>query len=191
MVFGMLNYRGVLINRCKGVYEPAEDTFLLMDSIECGQDVLEIGTGTGIISIYCAIKGSRCTATDINDKALECARSNAGLNGVKVEFTHSDLFQNIRGKYDTIIFNPPYLPTDDNIEESEQWDGGPDGFRIIRPFLNRSPQFLKKNGELYLVLSDLTDIDSLIGEFKNYNFNKLGEDTFESERIMVFSARPA
>lgn len=187
----MLNYRGVLINRCSGVYEPAEDTFLLMDSIRCGENVLEIGTGTGIISIFCAIKGSRCTATDINEKALECARSNAELNGVRVEFIHSDLFQNVRGEYDTIIFNPPYLPTEDNIEESEQWDGGPDGFRIIRPFLNSASAFLKKEGQVYLVLSDLTDIKSLIAEFRNYNFNKLGEDTFESERIMVFSARPA
>lgn len=187
----MLNYKGVIINRCIGVYEPAEDTFLMMNAIKCGENVLEIGTGTGIISIYCAANGSNCTATDINERSLECARSNAELNGVKIEFVHSNLFQNIVGKYDTIIFNPPYLPTEDNIEESEQWDGGPDGFMVIRPFLNTARKFLKKNGEVYLILSDLTDIDSLIAEFKNYNFNKLGEDTFESERIMVFSARPA
>jgi len=187
----MLNHNGVIVNRCKGVYEPAEDTFLLMDHLNCGEDVLEIGTGTGIISIYCAMKGSRCTATDINRKALECAEANAKLNGVRIDFRHSDLFQGISGKYDTIIFNPPYLPTEDNIEESEQWDGGPDGFKVTRPFLSNAYEFLKEEGEVYLVLSDLTDMDSLLSEFQNYNFNKLGEDTFETERIVVFSARKA
>ncbi|WP_393971442.1 methyltransferase [Oxyplasma meridianum] len=187
----MLNYRGVTIKPCAGVYQPAEDSFLMVDAIKCGKNVLEIGTGTGIISIYCASNGSKCTATDISEKALECARFNAELNGVKIEFIHSNLFLNIRGKYDTIIFNPPYLPTDDNIEESEQWDGGPDGFRVTRQFLKCAWKFLEKNGEVYLILSDLTDINSLIAEFKNYNFNKLGENTFESERIIVFSARPA
>ena len=185
----MLKHKGVIINRCKGVYEPAEDTFLLMDCLKCGEDVLEIGTGTGIISIYCAMKGSRCTATDINKKALECAEKNSDLNGVKIEFHHGNLFQCIDGKYDTIIFNPPYLPTEDNIEESEQWDGGSDGFKVIRPFLSTAHKFLKDNGEIYFILSDLTDMDSLFAEFRNYNFNKLGEDTFETERIVVFSAR--
>ena len=77
------------------------------------------------------------------------------------------------------------------MEESVQWDGGPDGFKVIRPFLSAAHNYLKENGEIYFILSDLTDMDSLFEEFRSYNFNKLGEDTFETERIVVFSARTA
>ena len=97
--------------------------------------MLEIGTGSGLIAIYFAKNGYHVDAVDISRDALDCASGNCNLNGVSINLALSDLFQNVRGKYDTIIFNPPYLPTNDDIEGAEAWNGGSDGFAVIRRFL--------------------------------------------------------
>lgn len=179
-------YYGLQIETCEGVYEPAEDTFLLLDNIECGKRVLEIGTGSGIISIFCAKKGSNVTAVDISQKAVECALRNAETNDVSIEVLQSNLFERISGLFDTIIFNPPYLPTEDDIEGSEQWNGGEDGFRVTRPFLKGSKHHIEKNGKIYIILTDLTDIDSLRSEFTEFRFKELARKSFFYERIILY-----
>ncbi|EQD26204.1 methyltransferase, partial [mine drainage metagenome] len=119
---------------CMNVYPPSDDTFLLMESIKPGKNVIEIGCGTGLISVFCAKTGSNVTSVDINPLALNCTENNARLNSVTVNTVISDLFEKIDDAYDTVIFNPPYLPSDDDIEGAEQWNGGKDGFKVTRPF---------------------------------------------------------
>ena len=122
------------------VYPPAEDTFLLLEALEPGDGrVLELGTGTGIIAIFCARKGASVTATDINPHAVRLARRNAAANGVSVEVLRADLFEGIREVFDLIVFNPPYLPTAPEDVTGDRWldasvSGGPDGLEIIRRF---------------------------------------------------------
>ena len=186
-----IEYGNLLIECCDGVYEPSDDTFLVLDNVKCGNRTLEIGTGSGIISVYCAQKGSEVTSADISVKALECAEGNAVLNGVSISLKRSFLFSEISGIYDTIIFNPPYLPTEDNIEGSEQWDGGPDGFRVTRPFLEEADRFLAQDGSIFLILSDLTDIESLISEFRKYTFQEVASVSFDFERIILYELKIA
>ncbi|AKA48512.1 hypothetical protein IX51_04685 [uncultured archaeon] len=175
------------IETCKGVYEPAEDSYLMIKTASCGKKVLEVGSGSGIVSVHCAMLGSEVDAVDINGQAVECTINNARKNGVEVNTFVSDLFNEVEIgiKYDTIIFNPPYLPTDDNIPGSEQWDGGPDGFRLVRLFLREAPVRLSDRGEIYLILSTLTDIEGLKEEFSHLRFEEAGSSSFFFEKILV------
>jgi len=179
-------YQGVLYKAEHPVYVPAEDSFLLLREVKCQGRVLEIGTGSGLIAIYFAKLGKEVDAVDISGEALDCASRNCNLNDVRINLVQSDLFQNIHGKYDTIIFNPPYLPTSDDIEGAEAWNGGLDGFAVIRRFLAGAPSHLADNGSIYLILSDLTDIRSLIQEFRNFDFLLLGSEHFETETIHAY-----
>ncbi|MCL4346162.1 MAG: methyltransferase [Candidatus Thermoplasmatota archaeon] len=172
---------------CPGVYEPSDDTFLLARSSEPVGRCLEIGSGSGFISIYLALNGIEISCTDINQKAVECIRGNMVINGVSFPCVRSDLFSNVSGIFDTIIFNPPYLPTDDRIEGSEQWDGGQDGFAVIRKFLRGSEKYLSPNGRIFTILSSLTDIESLISEFPQFSFIMVAERNFFFESIFAYS----
>ncbi|MCL4336038.1 MAG: methyltransferase [Candidatus Thermoplasmatota archaeon] len=179
-------YNRISIEPCKNVYPPSEDTFLVLDNIVPGHTVLEIGCGSGIISVYCATLGSTVTCCDVSEAALACTEKNAIRNHVTLDLINSNLFQRITGKFDTIIFNPPYLPTEDRIENSEQWDGGTTGFDITRPFLNDAADHLEDGGTIYLILSSLTNIDALVSEYKNYDFKEKARDSFFFETLFLF-----
>ncbi len=183
-----MSVEDIVIEECEGVYSPAEDSYLLLRSMECGRKVLEIGCGTGILSISCAIRGSDVHSADISESALECTLRNAENNDVTIRAFHSDIFSGIPSgeMYDTIVFNPPYLPSSDNLPEAEQWNGGIDGFALTRPFLREAPGHLLPGGEIYLVLSSLTSIESLIREFPGLKFSIAGEESYFFEKVLVF-----
>ncbi|WP_323737034.1 HemK2/MTQ2 family protein methyltransferase [Methanosphaera sp. ISO3-F5] len=168
-----MNYDGVEFNECEEVYPPAEDTFLLIDNlmVQSGYDVLEIGTGTGLVSICASLKCSSVTSTDINPYAIKCAEANIKLNNRdNITVIKSDLFDNINGKYDLILFNTPYLPVTDeehvDDEYSKAWDGGENGREVIDKFLKQAPQYLKENGTIQLVQSSLSDNEKTIQTLK-------------------------
>ncbi|WP_456471826.1 HemK2/MTQ2 family protein methyltransferase [Methanocaldococcus sp.] len=158
------------------VYEPAEDTFLLLKNLVDVKNkrVLDVGTGTGILAIEAYKRGGIVEGIDINPKAIELAKKNAKLNNVNVKFYLSDLFSNVKGKFDVILFNPPYLPTEeDDIIDSYlnyAFDGGRDGRRVLDKFIDEVDKYLNKNGLVQIVQSSLTDIDKTIERFKNKGF---------------------
>ncbi len=151
-------HNGIKVRIAEGVYEPAEDTYLILDNVnERGPGMaLDVGTGSGIIAIWLAKLGFTVVATDVDVRALKCAKENAKLNNVKLDLVRCDLAEPIKGKFDVITFNPPYLPFKDNIPEEIWWYGGKN---ILWRFLKRDlPRVLKRDGRLYLVYSSLTGI---------------------------------
>jgi release factor glutamine methyltransferase len=157
------------------VYEPAEDTFLLADRLTATHNdvVLEVGTGCGILAIVAAEKAERVVAVDVNPYAVECAFKNAQTNGVekKIDFRQGDLFHPIKQneKFDVILFNSPYLPSESDEEKSwlgKAWAGGPDGRTVIDRFLVDVPNFLDEGGRVQLVQSSLSNVDKTIQMFK-------------------------
>ena len=176
----------IVLDVCRGVYDPSDDSFLLMEKAEPHGRVLEIGSGSGIISVFYSLRGLDVTSVDVNRTAVECTLRNASINGTELKAEVSDLFSSVEGKYDTIIFNPPYLPTEDGFGGSEQWDGGPDGFKVTRPFLSALPEYLEDRGECFLILSSLTDMETLISEFKNLSFSEIGRSEFTFETIFLY-----
>jgi len=109
----MYNYNGIHLTVPPDVYPPSEDSYLLANNIVPRGRVLEIGTGSGLVAISLANKGHDVVATDINPRALLAVRRNAIDNGVdgRVNVVRADLLRGIRGPFDTVVFNPPYLPS--------------------------------------------------------------------------------
>lgn len=157
------------------VYEPADDSYLLANSVD-GEtkptdSVLEVGTGSGIQAIIAAKKAKHVLAVDINPKAVKLATSNAELNGVKnIEFRVSDLFENAGGRFDLIIFNPPYVPSYETDLLGKAWAGGKDGREVIDRFLSDVGAHLTDDGRFLMLVSSLNWIDELEQEFKRYGF---------------------
>ena len=162
------------------VYEPAEDTFLLAERLAVTEDdvVLDVGTGCGILAVLAGEKAKRVVAVDVNPYAIECAIKNAQTNCVKerIEFRQGDLFQPIKQneKFDLILFNSPYLPSEPDEEKSwigKAWAGGPDGRTVIDRFLVDALNFLADDGRIQLVQSSLSNVEKTIQMFKERNMH--------------------
>jgi len=171
-------YKDIKFQTHPQVYKPAEDTYLLADSIKVNRlcDVLEIGTGTGIIAIIAAKKANKVIATDINPHAIDCAVKNLISNKTyNVELRKGDLFEPVKGgKFDLILFNTPYLPSggDDKIDDEldAAWNGGINGRDVIDRFLVDVKDYLKPSGKVQLVQSSLSDNKLTLDLLKKLGF---------------------
>jgi len=149
----------ITITNFEGVYEPAEDSWLMVNHLpEIKGSVLEIGCGAGIISVHLASKGVRVTAVDLNPKAVEATRFNSMNNGVKIEVLEGDMFAPVEGRrFGTIVCNPPYLPPSNTRYEDSDLalavEGGPTGTEFVSRFLSDAPEHLGKSGSIYLITS--------------------------------------
>lgn len=181
------------------VYEPSEDSFLLMKhSRKLRGEVLDVGCGSGIQSLINAKNNPEnfVTGIDVNKSAVECSRYNAKINKLKnAEFRLSDLFEKVpRKTFDGIIFNPPYLPTseDEKIRGKLNYalDGGKDGRLIVDRFLINFDRYLSLNGRLLLVQSSLNNLEKTTGmlEKKNFETEILEEESFFFEKLYIIRA---
>lgn len=180
------------------VYIPSDDTFLLAENLEIkeGQSVLEIGTGSGLVSMYASLLTDNVTATDINYNALELAEKNFKLNNInniKLEF--GDLFEPIKNeKFDVILFNTPYLPTDSNDIINDDlnyaFDGGLDGRNVIERFLNEAPNHLNDNGIIQMIQSSLSDTEKTLDTLDQLSFiaEVAKSERFFFEEIVLINA---
>ncbi|MFQ5838005.1 MAG: HemK2/MTQ2 family protein methyltransferase [Thermoplasmata archaeon] len=137
------------------VYRPAEDSYLLLRSIELRSEstFLEVGTGTGLIALHAA-SHARTVATDVSPLAVGLCRANAQLNGIQLEVVRTDLFAGLEGRFEVIAFNPPYLPVEERGDWLDAaWSGGPDGSQVISRFLREAGDYLGGKGRIYLLLS--------------------------------------
>ena len=196
------HFNGLTLELNSDVYDPAEDTFLLIEAIDVfkGDTVLEIGTGCGIIAINCARIGANVVCTDINPFAVDLTKRNYSKNKhlVKGNFDvrKGDLFKPIKNKevFDKIIFNPPYLPTKkkDLVGGSGWFDvatnGGATGLKITTRFIDGLSHYLKQNGKSYFIFSSLSDsnkLESFIKK-KKFQFKVISCRSFDFETISVY-----
>lgn len=169
-----------------GVYPPSTDSYILIESldVEGSEKVLDMGCGTGIISLHLAKKGCEVVAVDIDERAVENTILNAKLNNVAIKVFKSNLFDKIKEKFDIIVFNPPYLPTKG---ENISWDGGEGGIEILDRFLENAWKFLRKRGKIYIVASSLTNIDLLMEKYGDiYSFDPLKKTHIFFEDIVSY-----
>lgn len=174
------------------VYPPSEDSILLTESLDIriGEKVLEIGTGSGIVSIQCALNGADVVCGDINPRAVALARRNAAANGVDIDVRETDVYSNIEGRFDTIVFNPPYLPVEDEGELAKAWSGGPDGLGPLPRLLEGAPEHLLPDGRVVVVVSSLMDRAGLDKTLEGYEVKVLGELPLFFERLQVLEIKP-
>ena len=203
----LTNYDELAVLTNDDVYEPHEDSFLLADAAtkEAFGDVLDLGCGTGLAGISAALNGKTKSLTfaDISEKSLELAKKNTQTNHVAIptKFLQTDLFSNIPGKLDCILFNPPYLPTarEEKLEGKINlaFDGGSDGRKILDSFLQEFPAHLKPKGILLLLNSSVSSSGGGDGNAETIEkLEKLGFQTqvagrqkFFFEELMAITAR--
>jgi len=177
------------------IYEPREDSFLLSKYVKKYSNgrVLDVGTGSGIQALAALEKTKDVLAVDINEEAVRSAKS----KGVNARV--SDLFSNVDGKFDFILFNPPYLPreTEDcgikltvdkglNYPDDVAIVGGDKGTETIERFFSEVDNYLKKDGKILLCFSSITgDVESIMKRH-GFEFEKLEEMKFFFEEIFVY-----
>lgn len=168
-------------------YQPREDSYFLRDYVEGldleGKEVLDMGTGSGILAVTAAEEGAEVVAADIDPEALEEARKNAEEHGVNssIEFIESDLFENVEGEFNLVVFNPPYLPG----ENYSELEGGETGIELTRRFLEEVADYLAENGEVVFVASSKADTGGLKQEF---GLELVGERKLWFETLYLFKS---
>mgnify|MGYP001595628801 CR=1 FL=1 len=170
------------------IYEPREDSYLLEKEVKKyakGKKVLDMGSGNGIL-VECALKSGakEVLAVDVDSESLKILKKK-NINAI-----NSDLFENVKGKFDLIVFNPPYLP-DDNLEDIESKNattGGKKGDEIILKFLREVDKFLEIGGLILLLLSSLTPTKRILKLLKKSGMkNKvIAEKSFFFEKLEVW-----
>ncbi len=169
------------------IYEPRDDSRMLENQVKifAKGKVLDMGTGCGIQALAALEKTNYVEACDINEEAVEVVKSK-GVNAYK-----SDLFENVKGKFDVIIFNSPYLPLDKDEDEESRviTTGGQNGYEIIERFLKEAKNYLNENGIILLVFSTLTgDVDKILEE-TGYCYEKLDEKKVFFESLYVYKVK--
>lgn len=174
------------------VYEPAEDTFILLDALEADADSLtsslssssplcvEIGSGSGIVTTFLSqILGPTAAAylaIDLNPHANRCTAATGKANGVHIEAVRTSLLSGLtdrlRRKVDVLLFNPPYVPTEEEEEMMAQdragiegsWAGGATGTRLVDELIDDGVirDVLAKGGRFYLVAIKQNDPQGLV-----------------------------
>jgi release factor glutamine methyltransferase len=158
--------RNLRIESCNNVYGPREDSYLLADAVEkyAFGKALDLGTGGGLQGIVAAMNKCDVTFSDIDPNAVECAKVNAKLNRVTGKFMVSDMFDGINGRFNTIIFNPPYLISEENKHIA--LDGGKNGRHYIDRFISSYKDHLLENHVVLLVESSLNNYEKDVERLK-------------------------
>jgi len=156
----------------ESVYEPREDSLLLAEALErlklADKKVLEVGCGSGFLSILAAKKKAAVTSVDINPEAVRITKENAAKNGIKIEAAQSDLFSSVNKTFDIIIFNPPYLPVEEG-ETDAIYSGGKTGRETVERFVDQAENHLNPGGIILLLISSLTGEKEVIELFEKRN----------------------
>ncbi len=140
-------------------------TKLLLDFIQTknlkDKTFLELGCGSGIISVYAAKKGAIVTATDINTTALVFLEKSASENKVKLTILESNLFEKLENKsFDYVIINPPYYPKKPNSIKEKAWFCG-ENFEYFEVLFLQLPAFLSNNNQTYMILSQDCELQKI------------------------------
>ncbi len=166
------------------IYEPREDSYLLTTQVKkyARGKVLDMGSGSGIQAESALAEGRDVLAADIDTTAVK------HLLKKNIQAVVSDLFSNIIGIFDTIIFNPPYLPEDKGEDEEVKQitTGGKRGHELIQKFLHQAKEHLAPDGKILMVCSSLTgDVEKIMGE-EGYSCAVLSEKKLFFETLRVY-----
>lgn len=173
------SYNGIKVKILPGVFHPGLffSTKLLIEFVSelslKDEKILELGAGSGLISIYCAKQNAVVTASDISAIAIENIKLNALSNNVSINIIKSDLFDEIpKQDFDFVIINPPYFPKDPKNESESAWFCGSD-FQYFKKLFSQLSNYKTSNSIVLMILSEDCDVSRIksIAEENNFNFS--------------------
>ena len=173
----------------RDVYQPAEDSRLLAEAaVEHARGrTLEVGTGSGWVAEQIANQTeATVVASDYNPAACREARAR-GVPAVR-----ADLVAPFRAEsFDTVAFNPPYLPTDPDNEWDDSMEralsGGESGRAVIDPFLDTVGRILTADGAVLLLVSSLTGFDTVVARAESNGFavSTVRQESYPFETLSI------
>lgn len=152
------------------------------------KSLLELGCGSGIISLFARNKNALVTASDINEIALEYLKTASEENELDIECVHSDLFKNISKKaFDYIIINPPYYPKKPSNIKEQAWFCGINFEYFEALFLQLKP-YISENNKTFMILSEDCDLDQIskIASKNNLSFKTVFETSKMGEKNTIY-----
>ena len=197
---GEQEFMGLTFYVNSNVLIPRQDTETLVEEAlnlaKPGMRILDMCTGSGCIIISILknksdVKGMGC---DISKQALIVAKENAKLNNVNVAFEYSDLFENIEGKFDMIVSNPPYIrsaeipslmPEVAQFEPLKALDGSEDGLEFYRRIIKESKNYLNADGYIIFEIgNDQGEAVSNMLTYAGYNNVRVIKDLAHNDRVV-------
>jgi len=158
------HYKGIKLMIPPEVFHPGffSSTKLLLKYVATQplnqRSVLELGAGSGLISMFAVRKGAKVTATDINLKAIEYLRTNTSSNRLNVDIIHSDLFKDIPPQtFDYIAINPPYYKKEPRSQTDYAWYCGPNG-EYFEGLFSDLLCYMHSGTKVFMILCDGCDI---------------------------------
>jgi len=205
-ITGKQEFMGLSFNVNEDVLIPRQDTELLVEMVlnylkqkikGKKVKVLDMCTGSGCIaiSIKKLAENVDVTAVDLSPKALKVAIDNAKQLDAKVTFIESDLFENVSGKYDIIVSNPPYISKSDietlmeevkNHEPMMALDGDEDGLKFYKKISEKLNEYLSDDGMIFYEIG--YDQGKTVPDIlKQYNFKDINvyKDLSENDRVVI------
>jgi release factor glutamine methyltransferase len=172
------NYKGIRLIIPPEVFHPGFffSTKLLLKYINQfdvkQKTFLELGAGSGLISMLVAERGANVTATDINPVATEYLKINSQLNNVTINIIQSDLFEDIQHQYfDFIVINPPFYKKIPDTYEDYAWYCGENG-EYFNNLFNTIINYMNNDSIVLMILSDGCDLE-MIQSFASQNMLNL------------------
>jgi len=159
-----------------------------------GKSILDMGAGSGVVSVFAASKGAVCTAVDVNPVAVKCINENIIQNNFtkKISAIESDLFESKQledKRFDIIFFNPPYYKGNPHNNFERAFKGGPN-LEVINRFLENAGNFLATGVSLCMLVSSDMDLDDFYSRLKNtgYSYNILHTNKKFFETFYIIEA---
>ena len=188
-------YQNTTVTVFPGVFHPGlfySTKFLLNFLAEqpiAGKSLLELGCGTGLISVIAAKSGAHVTASDLSSLAIRNTKRNADDNKVLIQPIHSDLFDAIKKQpFDWIIINPPYYARAPENEASLAWHCG-ENFEYFQKLFLSLGDYMHATTAVIMVLTKGSEVNKIfsIGTEHGFQFELIQEkDVFFDEKDFLY-----
>ncbi|MEO5570872.1 MAG: methyltransferase, partial [Bacteroidia bacterium] len=170
------NYGDIQLIIFKGVFHPGLffSTKILLDHLKqfnlTNKIFLELGAGSGLISIYASKRNAQVTASDISENSVKNVKLNADKNNAAFQIIHSDLFEKIpQMNFDFVLINPPYYNRQPNNEAEYAWYCGEHSEYFEKLFSELSG-YIHRQSKVIMVLSEDCDLEKIKSIVLKNNF---------------------